>query len=174
MTRHCPRKCPGCCNDQYAFDGDVEEIGVQDIQTRLAPYHTIVWTGGEPLLVADKLIGLLMTNSVTRNNVLYTSYSTPLPEQNLRILLAMMTGVTFSVHFENWTRNVHELQYIQHILKASPKDLDSRLSIDSRVPFAFSEYIEPDCWSSVKIFDWLPPEECSPPTNEDLFYLPLD
>lgn len=176
VTQRCPRKCPGCCNEQFEFDGDVEELTSADAWSRLTAYNTVVLSGGEPLLVSKELRKFITECPQEKKFVLYTAYSTLVPEQKMVSLLSLLCGITYTIHYETWQKDLKELATIQVLLRnrrSAESAFDARLSVDDRISHAVFSHIDTNCWSSVKTFKWLKPEECSIPDSEDLFYLPL-
>ena len=52
VTKKCNRKCKGCCNETL---GIIDKISFED----LFKYDEICITGGEPMLLSDRLVEMI-------------------------------------------------------------------------------------------------------------------
>ena len=52
VTYNCPRNCPNCCNEHI---GNVPEVKFED----LLKYEELVITGGEPMLIAPRVVEMI-------------------------------------------------------------------------------------------------------------------
>lgn len=91
VTQDCPRKCVGCCNDDWDLDN-------LPVERDFSPYDLIMLTGGEPLIL-DYLYLAKIVNTIrvqTKSPIyLYTAYLTCVA---LKDKLRLFDGVTVTLH----------------------------------------------------------------------------
>ena len=139
VTRDCPRSCVGCCNDQYNFDGDVPQLQHNDCMLTLNDYKTVVISGGEPLLLGEKLMPFLVAlKFLGKKTVLYTSCVQDMPNKPTHDIFQLIDGVTFSMHAENPADAISELENFQYFVQRHNIQRDFRLCIDDRIEYCQS------------------------------------
>lgn len=160
VTYKCNRSCPGCCN---GHGNNVRKI--ENIQ-ELLEYKEIVITGGEPMLIKEKLLHFLLQlrNMEFKGKIyMYTAFWNPGIYSNE--VLQALDGITFTIHAEAdetdtimWKRLSENLRLVKN----------SRLFIDERV---LDKFVNPNArrihlWDEVRKFEWK--DECKPAEHEEL------
>lgn len=162
VTYKCNRSCPGCCN---SHGNEVRKIN--DIQ-ELLRYEEIILTGGEPMLLGEKLLGFierLRGLDYEGDIYLYTAYWKPILN-HLHIIKAV-DGITFTIHAESTDVDVKCLKWLSENERLSNMNFSSRLIIDSRIydRYDFSN-INFTNWDVIRKLQWK--DKCEPAENEDL------
>ena len=93
ITEECERSCPGCCNKDWDLDG----LPIVDDFTG---YDEILLTGGEPMLVTDKVTDLIdEIRQQTDAASIYMYTADVRCPRTLRLLLEVyLDGVTVTLH----------------------------------------------------------------------------
>lgn len=166
VTYRCNRSCPGCCN---THDNGVREI--DDIR-ELLKYDEIVITGGEPMLIKEKLFHLILQlrdMDYKGKIFMYTAFWNDGIYSNE--ILQSLDGITFTIHAEVNMRDAIMWKKLSESLRLVK---NSRLFIDERV---WDKFVNPDSrriylWDEVRKLEWK--DECKPAEHEELLYFPLD
>lgn len=166
VTWGCNRQCEGCCNNSL----DKSEIKTVTIE-ELRQYEEIVITGGEPMLLKDKLynfISDLKKNMPKAKIYLYTSYWDD--SQLSKYTIGMLSGISFTIHNESTDKDIIALKNLSRYID---RFLSTRLFIDNRLydKYDFSN-INFDRWDVIRKLQWK--KECEPAHHEELLYFPLD
>ena len=175
VTYDCPRACQSCCNKHI---GDVPQVKFED----LLSYEEVVITGGEPMLLAPRVVEMihrLRANGFTGKIWLYSS-SVKVSRWADKAVLKEVDGVTYTVHFKpsvNDLRDARKLSdFIFENLDNRTHKRSDRLLIDSRCcPEALFSIIGvgfADHWSKVESLQWRE-DECPLPENEELVFYDL-
>lgn len=164
VTKQCNRKCIGCCNESL---GDIRKVQYEELLT----YKEIIITGGEPMLIAEKVcnfIDKLSSDGYNGKIYLYTaSYYMPFECFDL---LQKVDGITYTVHYPVTSSDISMLKLIQLELHKR-KEYSSRISIDSRIDKELTDVFEPELWDDVRHLEWK--DDCPLPANEKLFLFEL-
>lgn len=94
LTTKCPNKCPMCCNNSWDFS----ELPVVDRWN----YEQIMFTGGEPLLMLNKLCDLAdsvrsITSTMGIDSKIYV-YTAICDWNKLRTILKHVDGIVLTPH----------------------------------------------------------------------------
>ena len=95
VTYNCPRHCPNCCNEHI---GNVPEVKFED----LLKYEELVITGGEPMLIAPRVVEMihrLQAQEYKGKVWLYTS-SIKTARWADREVLKLVDGITYTLHYK--------------------------------------------------------------------------
>ena len=93
VTYDCPRHCENCCNEHI---GNVPEVKFEN----LLKYEELVITGGEPMLLAPRVVEMihrLRANGYTGKIWLYTSCIKTARWAD-REVLKEVDGITYTLH----------------------------------------------------------------------------
>jgi pyruvate formate-lyase activating enzyme-like uncharacterized protein len=171
VTLDCNRNCDGCCNK-----GDVFKYKtITDIK-ELLTYDCIIITGGEPMLIANKVLSFVveLRNKHNYKNpiFLYTALYTPKLYSYYGAMLGMINGIHFTLHNECSDDDVKHLKYLSYTLMRQYPNVSRRLAIDSRLydKFDFSN-IDFSGWDVVRKLKWV--TDCPLPDQEELLYFKL-
>lgn len=172
VTDKCSRECPYCVNKQRGESMFWNAHPLTDVQ-KLLDFEMILITGGEPLLVYDRVISLLIEIRAREEDIpviLYASRNL-ITYQKWHRLFKFIDGVTWTIHNEK-DDLVHERDmqdFIDFQMNARIyKDKSFQLNL---APDLCDVYpLMPEVWSSIKIKKWL--DDCPLPDNETLFILP--
>lgn len=161
-TFQCNRNCPGCCN---GHGNEVKKI--EDIHELLG-YEEIILTGGEPMLLGNKLIDFIRTLRelcYEGDIYLYTAYWKPITN-HINIINAV-DGITFTIHAEATDVDIKCLKWLSQNKRLSNFNFSSRLIVDSRCydRYDFSN-IDLTNWDVIRKLQWK--DKCEPAENEDL------
>lgn len=179
VTYNCPRHCENCCNVHI---GNVPEVKFED----LLKYEELVITGGEPMLLAPRVVEMihrLRENGYEGKIWLYTS-CVKISRWADRAVLNEVDGITYTLHH---MPSQDDLRYARKLSKYILDNQDNRnnkrsdrLLIDSRcytvevLQFIGSDDYNPlDHWTSVKPLKWKD-DECLLPENEELVFYDLE
>lgn len=133
----------------------------------LLKYDEIVITGGEPMLIKDKLFNFLLSlrdNGFKGKIFMYTA----LWDGGIynHEILDLLDGITFTLHNEATKEDIYAVKVLSHVVN-SKKHLNSRLFIDNRIYDSFIESQRRfDLWDEVRKLEWK--DECQPAQHEDL------
>jgi len=167
VTFDCNRKCPGCCNTK------LPEYRVVLNNEELMEYQEIVITGGEPLLMPDKILFFIFSmreKGYQGKMYLYTS----LWKENYiyKRILNSLDGFTFTLHAECTDTDISALKNLSNCGFPQTSDFSSRLIIDKRV---YDKYdlsnINFEKWNIIRKLEWK--EKCDPAPNEELLVYEL-
>lgn len=163
VTYQCNRGCPGCCNGHGNAVRKIEDIN------DLLGYEEIILTGGEPMLMDEKLWDFytrLKAHGYVGKIYLYTAFWDNTNERH-RTLLKWVDGITFTIHAEATDTDILALKLLsEHATLKYPR-FSSRLIIDSRI---FEKYdlsnIYLSNWDVIRKLQWK--DYCPPAPNEEL------
>ena len=175
VTDECNRHCKGCCNN---YLGEVDPVEFED----LLKYDEIVITGGEPMMIAERVVEFvhrLRFSGFTGKIWLYTANSRRLDKYwAVGLLIDDVDGMTYTIHNEPLDRLRKDLadlrrldKYLAEHDRAGKSD---RLYIDSRV--YDEEYVKSLAyqWAEIKPLEWKENGDCPLPENEVLVFYDLE
>jgi MoaA/NifB/PqqE/SkfB family radical SAM enzyme len=171
VTKKCNRNCKGCCNEQEGFL-DIEKVSSV---TDLLKYEEIIITGGEPMLIAEKVLhfveSLREEHCYSGKIYLYTALYNTYLHRFYDNLFRYIDGLHFSIHAEAGDQEIIELKEFSGLLPKSGR-LSLRLIIDRRLygRYDFSN-IDFSKWSVVRKLKWQ--KVCRLPENEKLLIYEL-
>lgn len=172
VTLKCNRNCENCCNKEEVFEQHKILTNPDDLLT----YDTIMITGGEPMLIPEKVIEFLnwLIDKEYKGRIyLYTAlYNNKLSRFYSKIL-SIIDGFQFTVHNEATVKEIIELKQLsESYLLEGQRDKSFRLNIDERL---YSRYdfsnINFRNWTVVRKMKWL--VNCPLPEGEELFVYEL-
>lgn len=174
VTLDCPRKCEGCVNES------LKDVKVIDSKDELLHYKEIIITGGEPMLIHEKVLNFV---EELRNNLNYTGkiylHSSLYDDETMyrtydRLLTRYLDGFNFTLHNEATDEDVSALKSLSEspTMMVNKGLLSTRLSIDNRLydRYDFSN-INLLNWTVVRKLQWL--SECPLPQGEELLIFRL-
>jgi hypothetical protein len=162
-TRACQRNCDYCSNKYDHVIAQMQPL--TDLRT-LADNDEIIITGGEPMLMPEKLWKFLKEvkfNCPNSKLYLYTALADGLP--HLRFIVDLVDGVHFTLHRGASYTDVEDFHFFQSIAR-STNDKSFRLSVDPDIQYPLS--IIPAVWKDIRIKTWFDPENCPVPVDESL------
>ena len=167
VTLDCSRQCPDCCNHTgiLAFGKKITDI------EQLLGYEEIIITGGEPILIYDKVEAFIkMLRSKQYEGEIYL-YSALYRSWAYEKLLPLVDGLHFTLHAEARDQDIIELKALSKVI-ADFEGKSFRLSIDNRLydKYDFSN-INFSHWSVIRKLQWL--KECPLPAGEELVIFEL-
>lgn len=176
VTYKCNRKCENCCNEHI---GNVPEVQFED----LMKYEEIVITGGEPMLIAPRVVEMvhrLRTNGFTGRIWLYTA-TFNVNHWAHKMLIKEVDGITYTVHSPTSRKDIScaaKLNlYIRDNLDNQHNSRSDRLLYDSRSWACMDEIMadtkDGNHWSKIKSLKWKE-DECPIPENEELLFYDLE
>lgn len=176
VTKKCNRKCPGCCNN---YLGLVDKVSFED----LMKYDEISITGGEPMLISERVVELihrLRFNGYQGKIWLYTANVHKLKRYwAVEMVIDEVDGITFTLHHSNkedkLKSDLYDLRRLDQYLSESDRTGKSdRLYIDSRV--VNQEYIDSlnYKWNVMKSLEWKENGDCPLPDGEELVVYDLE
>lgn len=179
VTYDCPRRCENCCNEHI---GNVPEVKFED----LLKYEELVITGGEPMLLAPRLVEMihrLRANGYKGKIWLYTSCIKTARWAD-RAVLKEVNGITYTLHHKPSQTDLRDARklnkFILDNLDNRTHERSDRLLIDRRCyTDEVLSIIELDAegawghWASVKSLKWKE-EECPLPEGEELVFYNLE
>ncbi len=171
ITFKCLRKCAGCCN---TYKSIMSVAKLLDDITTLKDYDIVMITGGEPMLMPDRVIDLSkQLRSVSKCKIyLYTAYHKKL--EDLVSVLHYVDGIQYSLHAEATPYDIDDFHSFQNSISGYINK-SFRLFIDNRIIHFVK--ILPMLWKRVEIKHWLTEEELlnkqtnGLPAGEELFIL---
>jgi organic radical activating enzyme len=171
VTMACNRHCKNCCNKEEVFMQHKVLNDVHDLLT----YDEIIITGGEPMLIPDKItlfVRVLRRKLEYEGKIyIYTALFNKDLFSEYKYLFNFINGIHYTVHYESTDQEVMELKLLSQMLKHQ-HDISSRLAIDSRLyeRYDFSN-IDFSAWSVVRKLKWQ--INCKLPEDERLFIYEL-
>lgn len=176
VTLKCNRNCENCCNKEDVFYQHKILTNPNDLLT----YDKIMITGGEPMLIPEKVIEFinwLIDKDYKGKIYLYTAlYNNKLRRFYGRIL-SMIDGFQFTVHNEATDKEIDELKQLSESYFLNGERNRSwsksyRLAIDERLydRYDFSN-IDFKNWTVVRKMKWL--TNAPLPKGEELFIYEL-
>lgn len=178
VTTACNRHCGNCCNNQGILS---QAIQVNCIE-QLLGYKEIIITGGEPMLIPDKLFLLLDSLRNKKQYLgkiyLYTALFNNDLRSVYRQIFQYINGIHFTLHYEATDREVQELKLLSETMPTLTRTLSAyhqysnRLSIDNRLysKFDFSN-INFSVWDVIRKLQWQ--DNCQVPNDEKLVMFEL-
>ena len=157
ITPDCNRNCPQCCNKNFDLDA-LPQIAQAD---EFKKYDEIALTGGEPLLVYDKLRETIM---YLRE---YGDYQGPLhlytamPGHEHIVELAKITNLIITIHDKN--AMIDMLDAWTLLEKIPIRYMRVKLAPAVHQYYAMMDNLLYGC--DVECFDWI--EDCPLPGGED-------
>jgi hypothetical protein len=168
ITKKCDRDCDGCCNKSSILDSMKDITDLQILQE----YQVIMITGGEPILVPEKLMDLLhwLDEHMEHTTPIYL-YSARYDRKIYEKIMSLINGLHFTLHAEANDEDIADLKALSLFLKGYGRHHQSlRLAIDTRV---YSRYdlsnIDLSAWSVVRKMTWL--KDAPLPAGEELLYM---
>lgn len=178
VTYNCPRSCPNCCNEHI---GNVPAVKFED----LLKYKELVITGGEPMLIGERVVEMihrLRANGYNGKIWLYTACIKTAKWAD-RAVLQEVAGITYTLHHKPSQADLSDTRklnkFILDNLDNRKRNRSDRLLIDSR---CYTEEVlsiiglydtGTKHWTSVKPLKWKD-DECPLPDNEELIYYDLE
>lgn len=178
VTYNCPRRCPNCCNEHI---GNVPAVKFED----LLKYKELVITGGEPMLIGERVVEMihrLRTNGYNGKIWLYTACIKTAKWAD-RAVLQEVAGITYTLHHKPSHVDLSDARklnkFILDNLDNRKCNRSDRLLIDSR---CYTEEVlsiiglhdtGTKHWTSVKPLK-RKDDECPLPDNEELIYYDLE
>lgn len=179
VTYNCPRQCPNCCNEHI---GDVPEVKFKD----LLKYEELVITGGEPMLLAPRVVEMihrLRAQGYTGKIWIYMS-AVKTAKWAHRAVISEVDGITFTLHHKP---SPIDLRDVGKLSKCILENLDNRthersdrLLIDSRwyndevlSVLGLGAADARGHWTSVKALEWKD-DSCPLPDGEELIFYDLE
>ena len=172
ITTHCLRDCPYCCNKYRSIIDNAITLHNVDQLDSLG-FDRILITGGEPMLVPNRVIAIAQHfNKLGKEVFLYTA----MYRGELHTIVKLVKGIHFTLHYP--LRDMHSVEPWAY------DDLDGfyrfqqmisgwmgsyRLYINPEIQSTIS--IIPSLWSRVEVKPWIQEADCHLPPNEELFIL---
>ena len=154
---------------------------IRDKHEDLFKYEEICITGGEPMLMSERVVEMihrLRLQGYTGKIWLYTASSRKLKSYwACKMLIDAVDGITYTIHhgkMETVKRDLTDLRHLDTYLKESDRSGKSdRLYIDSRV--FNQDYVDSLSygWAVVKSLKWSM-DDCPLPEGEELVYYDLE
>lgn len=172
VTLECNRDCENCCNKEGVFNQHKILGNITDV----LDYDEIIITGGEPMLIWDRVYNLIVfirDAGYCGRIYLYSALYNWHLERAYSLILDIIDGLCFTVHNEAKDREIMELKELsESSMLEDNKNKSLRLHIDSRLydSYDFSN-IDFSNWTVVRKLKWL--ENCPLPENEELFLYQL-
>jgi molybdenum cofactor biosynthesis enzyme MoaA len=117
VTKECNRDCDGCCNKSDNLMGTMQSIDFNGLISQ--QFDEIIITGGEPLLLADKLLKFLKEINFKihfKHIYLYSALFVPKYYKSL-LNLELIGGLHFTVHYEATDKDIVDLKGLSEMLK---------------------------------------------------------
>lgn len=158
VTNVCNRNCEGCCNKDWVYEGP-KEFTVEQAQE----YHTVIITGGEPLLYPEKVFNLMHKfNKV----MLYTASICDETKLKNILLHPALVGLTFTIHDQ---KGFEDFKIFKKVIDdLIEKHNWSLMNVSCRVSIFVNDVkLEPiDLYGwDVKLTEWI--KDCPLPNDED-------
>jgi len=173
VTHSCNRSCDGCCNK----DIDMNKVKKVDNLNDLIDYDEVMITGGEPLLLDQRvksMASVLRYYSNQRGRIvniyLYTAYCPDWPSP----IIKMFDGIHYTIHYPCNDEDVRMLKKMTEALEDVKKErFSTRLAIDKR---CFEDYdfsnIDFSSWDVIRRMEWK--KDCPLPEGEELLIYDLE
>lgn len=171
VTKKCNRNCEGCCNDQDAYS-KIDQLKDDHV---LLSFKEIMVTGGEPMLIPDKIIQFLHSlreiQKYTGKIYIYTALYNKGLFDAYSWASKYVDRINFTMHNNSTDQDVRNLKLLSAAIQKLPSAA-FRLSIDSRL---YERYdfcnIDFSYWSVVRKMKWQ--DNCKLPEGEKLFIYEL-
>lgn len=153
FTKDCPRKCPGCCNNDWKLD----ELPVCNDYNG---YTQIMITGGEPLMYLNSLLYCIgEIRAQTRKTPIYI-YTSWMDTNDLLTAMKYSDGLTITLHDKE---QIYPFMLFDEILNPSDFiDKSLRLNIFEGISLPFDA--EKVGWEVKKDIKWI--KNCPLPKQE--------
>lgn len=171
VTVKCNRKCPGCANEKFLVS---DQANFMRNITELSEYEDLIITGGEPMLRPEAVINFIdSARKQLKSGEKVYMYSSTIDVNNFDhlLVLGMLDGITFTVHYEATFKDILMLKALSKQISAVKRVMGdswtARLLLDSRLPQKY-EMINwgLEHWDMVKWLEWKDDGECSLPEHE--------
>jgi len=163
VTYNCNRNCPGCCNEHG------NAVYKTDVINELLMYKELIITGGEPVLISEKVMDFISRLRELGYIGKIFLYTAAFDGYNLyhHAVLKQVDGITFTIHAEATDRDIISLKALSKQSILDKSNYSSRLIIDNRVydHYDFSN-IDLKKWDVIRKLQWK--DECKPAENEIL------
>ena len=164
-TYDCPKNCEGCCNKNWKYTSAVKITSVKS----LIDYDEINITGGEPMLLGVGLLDLVFelinqNRDKQQNLYLYTALADDKTIPLYKVLIRVLTGITFTIHDEEDIDNFIKLNNV--LLEMNP-ELSLQLHVFDNLLLKFP-VVDLSLWK-VKSMIWI--KDCPLPKDEVLYEL---
>lgn len=164
LTTRCPNKCPMCCNNSWDFS----RLPVVDRWN----YEQIMFTGGEPLLMVDKLCALadsirrvLSTMGLKTKIYVYTAIC---EQERLSCVLNHVDGIVLTPHKKE---DIEPFKKFNELVDASNSVLSNSIYKEKSPRLNLFPDIKKHLegvdlqWWQVKDIEWI--KDCPVPEGED-------
>lgn len=166
----CNRKCENCCNEHIQ---DVPEIQFED----LLKYEEIVITGGEPMLIAPRVVEMVhrLRDKGFRGKIWLYTATFDKKHWAHNMLIRDVDGITYTFHADYTNRDISMLKDLTEFLNSGGFPGSYRLMVDSRVmrDISLQDIKGIRKWTEVKSLIWRA-DECPVPEHEDLLFYDLE
>ncbi len=170
VTYRCDRKCENCCNEHIR---NAPEVQFED----LLEYDEIVITGGEPMLIAMRVFGLVhrLLDRKFRGRIwLYTATFNANSWEH-KMLIRYVDGITYTFHADYTNRDISRLKDLTEFLNSGGLSGSYRLMVDSRVmrDISLQDIKGIRKWTDIKALVWKD-GACPVPQHEELLFYDLE
>jgi len=164
-TLKCTKNCSYCSNKMDHIKKQMKQLSNID---DLLNYDLICLTGGEPLLVFERISKLITGLRNVKPEILIYMYSSIWTE-NFRYLLPYLDGVHYTLHdYQPFNDNANHFYKSQFLFYDNPNK-SYRLSLSPNITAPLP--LIPNVWKEVRIKKWFSEKENIVPVHEDLFIL---
>lgn len=170
VTYKCNRKCKNCCNEHLQ---NVPEVQFEN----LLEYKEIVITGGEPMLIAPRVVEMVhrLRDKGFRGKIWLYTATFNMGHWANEMLIRDVDGITYTFHTEYTNKDISKLKNLTDFLNSGGFPGSYRLVIDSRVmnDISLRDIKGIKKWTSIKALEWKD-RECPIPENEELLFYDLE
>lgn len=170
VTYKCNRKCENCCNEHIQ---DVPEVQFED----LFKYEEIVITGGEPMLIAPRVVEMVhrLRDKGYKGKIWLYIATFDKRHWAHSMLIRDVDGITYTFHVNYTNRDISMLRDLTELLNSGGFPGSYRLMVDSRVmrDISLQDIKGIRKWTEVKSLIWRV-DECPVPEHEDLLFYDLE
>jgi hypothetical protein len=136
---------------------------------RLTDYDIILITGGEPTVIPEKTLSLILEIRRAIGDVKSLYLYTALFSKNwTHKLIDATDGITYTLHDDCSDAEVDNFIQFQEMI-GGVRVKSHRLNLGPNIAKAIP--IRPSVWKRIKVKNWFSPEEQHIPENETLFML---
>jgi len=164
-TLACQRSCSYCSNK---YDNTIQQMHPLTDLATLADRDLIMITGGEPMLMPEKLIDFIkqVREACTTSRIyLYTAYIGDSWHTMGRVL-ELVDGVHFTLHKGATVEDVASFKIFQYLAFTHRDKKSFRLSVDPKMVHPLT--IIPAVWKEVRVKEWFDADNCPVPLDETL------
>lgn len=164
LTTACRRKCKNCANTQKKVMSSIKNLySVEELYR----FDKIIITGGEPMLIPDKVVKFITLMKEQKPNRKVFIYSADVPKiADLKRVVDLVDGLHYTIHVPESKDDIYLFNAVQSMLSCfTNTDKSFRLYIQQGVGRQINLW--PQVWSRVEMKPWL--EDCPLPEGEELF-----